>query len=155
VALDPKHLLDFLSGFVDRYRYETGITAKFICGVADVNVPSATCQEIAAIVQEALANVHRHSGAENVTVRLDPEENAWVLTIEDDGRGFEFSGRLSLAELERIRRGPLIIKQRARAIGAELTVHSRPGQGAQLEIRFPRQGKLTDDNGVSNPHSDR
>ena len=50
----------------------------------------------------------------------------------------EFSGRLSQLELERIRRGPLIIKQRARAIGAELTIESRPGQGARLEIRLPQ-----------------
>ena len=60
------------------------------------------------------------------------------MTIEDDGRGFEFSGRLSQLELERIRRGPMIIKQRVRAIGAELTVESRPGQGARLEIRVPQ-----------------
>jgi len=103
-----------------------------------VNLPPATCREIAGIVQEALANVLKHSGAESVLVRLTSQEGHWILTIEDDGRGFEFSGRLSHLELERIRRGPLIIKQRARAIGAELTVESRPGQGARLEIRLPQ-----------------
>ncbi len=138
VELDPELLLDILAGIIERYRYDTGIAAKFICDVEDVNLPPATCREIAGIVQEALANVLKHSGAESVLVRLTSQEGHWILTIEDDGRGFEFSGRLSHLELERIRRGPLIIKQRARAIGAELTVESRPGQGARLEIRLPQ-----------------
>jgi signal transduction histidine kinase len=138
VEFDPGHLVEFLSGMVERYRYDTGITAKFVCDVGDVTLPPATSREIAGIVQEALANVLKHSGAENVLVHLATRKGAWILTIEDDGRGFEFSGRLSQTELERIRRGPLIIKQRARAIGAELTVESRPGQGARLEIRLPQ-----------------
>jgi signal transduction histidine kinase len=60
-----------------------------------------------------------------------------MLTIEDDGRGFEFSGRFSHAELEEFRRGPLVIKQRVRAIEGELTIISKPGQGARLEIKVP------------------
>ncbi|PYX49403.1 MAG: hypothetical protein DMG79_08810 [Acidobacteria bacterium] len=134
---DPRSLVDVLSGMVERYRYDTGITAKFVCE-SNVNLPASSAREIVGIVQEALANVLKHSGAENVLVRLGAQEDAWVLTIEDDGRGFEFSGRLSQLELERIRRGPLIIKLRARAIGAELTIESRPGQGSRLEIRLPQ-----------------
>lgn len=138
IELDPRQLIDILSGIVERYRYDTGIAAKFVCQVAEVNLPPTTCREVAGIVQEALANVLKHSGAESVLVCLTSQDDAWMLTIEDDGRGFEFSGRLTQLELERIRRGPLIIKQRARAIGGELTVESRPGQGARLEIRLPQ-----------------
>jgi len=136
VELDPAQLVDFLSGMIERYRYDTGIAAKFICDVGNVTMPPATSREIVGIVQEALANILKHSGAENVLVHLAAQRGTWILTIEDDGRGFEFSGRLTQLELERIRRGPLIIKQRARAIGAELTIESRPGQGARLEIRL-------------------
>jgi signal transduction histidine kinase len=132
------HLVDFLAGMIERYRYDTGIAAKFVCDLSDGTLPPATSREIVGIVQEALANVLKHSGAENVLVNLSAREGHWLLTIEDDGRGFEFSGRLSQLELERIRRGPMIIKQRARAIGAELTVESRPGQGARLEIKVPQ-----------------
>jgi len=147
VEVDPAPLVDLLSGMIERYRYDTGITAKFACEVSDVTLPPATAREIVSIVQEALANVLRHSGAESVLVRLSEQDGAWILAIQDDGRGFEFSGRLSQSELERIGRGPMIIKQRARAIGAELTVESRPGQGARLEIRLPQplQANLTKD----------
>ena len=142
--LDPSHLVTFLAGMVERYGYDTGIRAKFFCDVKEVTLPPATCREIAGIVQEALANVLKHSAAENVEVRLALQTGAWILTVEDDGRGFEFSGRRSQSELELMRRGPLIIKERARAIGGELMIDSRPGQGARLEIKFlqPPQGDV-------------
>jgi signal transduction histidine kinase len=134
---DPRHLVDFLASMVTRYRQDTGIGAQFVCDVADVGLPPATCREIAGIIREALANVRRHSGAHNVVVRLGRQRGAWMLTIEDDGRGFEFSGRFTHAELEDFRRGPLVIKQRVRAIDGELTIISKPGQGARLEIKVP------------------
>ena len=134
---DPRHLVDFLSGMVTRYRQDTGITAQFICDAPQVSLPPATCREIAGIVREALANVRRHSGAQHVLVRLARQPGGWMLIIEDDGRGFAFSGRFTHAELEENRRGPLVIKQRVRAIEGELTIVSKAGQGARLEIKVP------------------
>jgi signal transduction histidine kinase len=135
---DPKNLLNSLAGMIEQYGYDTGISAKFVCDVSDVTLPPAICREITGVVQEALANVLKHSGAESVLVRLASQADAWILTIEDDGRGFEFSGRFTQLELERVRRGPLIIKQRARAMGGELTLVSKPGCGARLEIKIPQ-----------------
>jgi signal transduction histidine kinase len=133
---DPRHLVEFLTGLIDRFRYDTGIAAEFVCDVGDIALPPATCREIAGIVQEALANVLKHSGAEKVLVRLGSHKADWLLIIEDDGRGFEFSGRFSQSELEKMRRGPSVIRERVRAIGGYLTIDSKPGQGARLEIRF-------------------
>jgi signal transduction histidine kinase len=134
---DPRHLVDFLAGMVTRYRQDTGIGAQFVCDVSQVSLPPATCRELAGILREALANVRRHSGAQNVLVRLGRQRGGWMLIVEDDGRGFEFSGKLSHLELEESRRGPLVIKQRVRAIEGELTIVSRAGQGARLEIKIP------------------
>ena len=138
VDFDPRHLLDFLAGMVERYRYETGIGAKFVCDEENVTLRPQVCREIAGIVQEALTNVKKHSGADNVLVRLGADQGKWILTIEDDGRGFAFSGRLSQAELEEKRAGPLIIKERVRSLGGEMTIESKPGQGARLSITFPQ-----------------
>jgi signal transduction histidine kinase len=109
-----------------------------VCDVPDLNLPPNTCREVARIVQEALANVLKHSGAENVLVRLGSRKGFWTLTIEDNGRGFEFGGRHDTAALEKSRRGPFVIKERVKAIGGELSIDSRPGQGARLEITFPK-----------------
>jgi signal transduction histidine kinase len=134
---DPRHLVDFLSAMVTRYRQDTGIGAQFVCDTPQVNLPPATCRELAGIVREALANVRRHSGAQHVLVRLARQQGGWVLVIEDDGRGFSFSGRFTHVQLEEDRRGPLVIKQRVRAIEGELTIISKAGQGARLEVKVP------------------
>ena len=59
--------------------------------------------------------------------------------IKDDGRGFDFSGRLNQMELDEAHRGPLVIKERVRLIDGELTIESTPGHGSRLEITVPQQ----------------
>src|ERR1035441_4568856 len=59
------------------------------------------------------------------------------LTVEDDGKGFSFSGRRSDAELETSGKGPGVIRERVRLLAAELTIESTPGHGARLEVRIP------------------
>jgi signal transduction histidine kinase len=136
---DPRHLVDFLAGMIERYRSDTGIAAKFVCDLRDVAFPPHICREVAGIVQEALVNVARHSGATNVLVRLGAQEGYWILTVDDDGRGFEFCGKFSHSELEHAHQGPLVIHERVRAIGGELSIDTRPGRGARLEIKIPQQ----------------
>jgi two-component system nitrate/nitrite sensor histidine kinase NarX len=92
--------------------------------------------EIVRIVQEALANVRRHSQARNVLVRLTADGGTCSLVVEDDGLGFEFEGRLSGRELDERRIGPAIIKERARIAGALLAVDSTRGAGARVELTF-------------------
>jgi signal transduction histidine kinase len=137
IEFDPRHLVEFLSGMVTRYRQDTGIGAQFVCDSPEISLPPATCREIAGIVREALANVRRHSSAQHALVRLSRQHGGWMLTIEDDGRGFEFSGRFTQAQLEENRRGPLVIQQRVRALDGELTIVSKAGHGARLEIKIP------------------
>ena len=59
--------------------------------------------------------------------------------VRDDGRGFEFAGRRSQAELDLERKGPVVIKERVRSIGGRLTVQSDPGQGSRVEVWLPRR----------------
>jgi len=136
--LDPLRLPEYLVDLVDRFRRETGIAAHFSCELDEVALRPRVCTELARIVQEALANVRKHSGARNVLVRFDASDGQWKLSVDDDGGGFRFSGRLSLAELDAGRLGPMVIKERVRSIGGELTIDSSPGGGSRLEITLPR-----------------
>ena len=104
-----------------------------------MTIPSRVCNEVARIVQEALVNIRKHSGARNVIVRFDSQDGNWKLVIDDDGKGFDFAGRLTHAQLEASRQGPLVIKERVRSIGGELAVESASGRGARLEITFPQK----------------
>jgi two-component system nitrate/nitrite sensor histidine kinase NarX len=104
-----------------------------------VALPPAKALEIVRIVQEALANVRRHSHARNVLVSLTREDGACRLVIEDDGCGFAFEGRLSALELDQRRLGPAVIKERAHMAGAQLAVDSSPGVGARVELAFSEE----------------
>lgn len=140
VDLTPKQLLDFLASAVDRFRLDTGISARFVTLLQEVSLLPRVCNELARTVQEALVNVRKHSGARNVLVRFDAQDGYWKVVVDDDGRGFDFSGRLTHAELEAERKGPAIIMERVRSIGGELAIESTPGRGARLEIRVPQKG---------------
>jgi signal transduction histidine kinase len=83
-------------------------------------------------------NVRKHSTAQQVLVRLSDNEERSQLTVEDNGRGFPFSGRLSQGDLEKSGKGPMVIRERVRLIEGELTVESNPGQGSRLEISVPK-----------------
>ena len=135
--LDPRRLLDFLAESVDKFRRETGISASFVSDLREVALSPRICTELARIAQEALVNVRKHSGASNVIVRLAMENGSGRLVVDDDGRGFDFSGRLAQIELDAARKGPVIIKERVRAIGGQLCIESEPGKGARLEITLP------------------
>ncbi|HUU15328.1 MAG TPA: histidine kinase [Terriglobia bacterium] len=138
--LSPRQLLDFLAQTVDKFGHDAGVSAHFVSGLGDVSPPPRVCKEIVRIVQEALVNVRKHSGARNVLVKFDAQNGLWKLVIDDDGRGFDFIGRMNLAELDVARKGPLVIKERVRSIGGDLVVESAPGRGARLEISIPQKG---------------
>jgi signal transduction histidine kinase len=137
--VDAKRLVSFLSDAVERFQRETGVLARFHSEVGLLDMPQQVCREVAHIVQEALVNVRKHSQAERVVVRLTADRGTWKLTIEDDGRGFPFTGTLTDAELETVGRGPIVIRERVHLIDAALTIESTPGRGARLEIRIPQR----------------
>jgi len=84
-----------------------------------------------------LHNVQKHSGATRVAVAVDKSDRGLELSVDDNGRGFAFSGSYSLEELELLRLGPASLKRRARSLNAEMVLESRPGRGAGLKFRIP------------------
>jgi signal transduction histidine kinase len=145
LAVDSHRFLDYLAGTVDRFSREQGISATLVEDSPEILLSSRACSELVRIVQEALVNVRKHSAARAVVVRFWRENQRYMLSVEDNGRGFGFTGRRSSAELEGSSHCPLIIKERVSAIGGELVVESIQGSGARLEVSIP----LTPDERVS------
>ncbi len=135
--VDSRKLIGFLGDTVERFQRETGISARFLPEVAQVEMPQPVCREVTRIVQEALVNVRKHSQATQVLVRLGSRNRAWHVVIEDDGKGFPFSGYMSHAELDAMAKGPAVIKERVRLIDGQLAIESNPGRGTRLEISVP------------------
>jgi signal transduction histidine kinase len=135
----------FMNIVTERFERETGISARFVSDIEKLRMPEKVCREFLRIVQEGLVNVRKHSGAHHALVRLSSTPSQWSLTLEDDGKGFSFSGRLNHEQLDQIGKGPVIIKERVGLIAGALTVESNPGMGTRLEIRVPRDGEVADE----------
>jgi signal transduction histidine kinase len=138
LELQPELLMDTIADVVQRFQRDTGITARFITPLDQLDLSPRACREVTRVVQEALVNVRKHSGARNVVVRLGAsDDGACQLSIDDDGRGFAFAGRFSQADLERSRLGPWVIRERVRLLGGKVVVESDPGHGTRIEVSFP------------------
>ena len=137
--VDSRKLVPFLGDTVERFQRETGISARFLSELEEVDMPPQVCRELARIVQEGLVNIRKHSQARQVLVRLGALDAKLRVTIEDDGLGFPFEGRFSQNDLEALGKGPLIIKERVRLIAGELTIESTPGKGSRLQIDIPQK----------------
>ena len=89
------------------------------------------------IVQEGLANVRNHSGANEVVVRVRSREDAIEAEIVDDGKGFSVEETLIRAA-KRGRLGLVGIGERIRLLGGTFDVQSKPGGPTALSLRLPR-----------------
>ena len=93
-------------------------------------LPGEVGVELLRVLQEALANVRRHSGAENVRVKLLVEDEEALAELTDDGRGFE---------PEEVREGVGLssMRERVAGLGGGIEVGSRPGEGTRVTVRVP------------------
>lgn len=96
--------------------------------VLDDNLSTAAFR----IVQESLTNIARHAQARHVFVSLLLQDNMLMLSVADDGRGFDIQ-----ASPTRPGFGLLSIRERVLALGGELMVNSQPGCGTSLHIKLP------------------
>ena len=91
---------------------------------------SSRSHQIVQMTREALSNVARHAQAKHSTVRLARTGKTAVLTIEDDGVGFDARGDSAGNGLRNMR-------ERAAAMGGTLRVSSKAGKGTKLRLTFP------------------
>jgi signal transduction histidine kinase len=130
-------LVDLMRGFAERYRNESTIALDLLIDSTQLRAPDRVCREIFQIYREALNNIKKHAKASHVVVKLSQDDSRLVLVVDDNGEGFSFAGRFTADELDRLRLGPISIKERTRTVGGVLTVESNPGHGARLTIEVP------------------
>jgi signal transduction histidine kinase len=88
--------------------------------------------EVFRIAQEALHNALRHAHAEHIRIGLDARDGGLVLTVDDDGIGFDPAS----AALRSRRLGLTSMEERARAMGGSLTIASEPGSGTRVRLEL-------------------
>jgi two-component system nitrate/nitrite sensor histidine kinase NarX len=84
------------------------------------------------IAQEAVNNIARHSGATRATLAVQDLPDRMVLTIQDDGRGFD------PGSVPAERMGLCIMRERAERVGLQLVLESEPGRGTKLVVTWQK-----------------
>jgi two-component system NarL family sensor kinase len=132
--LDATGLVAALDREVRRWRQYSGIPARLRAEALPNPLPLQPTAEVALfrIVQEALANVARHSNARRVEVSLARHDGALEVCVSDDGDGFDAE-----APPQRGSFGLLGMGERARLAGGSLDVSSTRGEGTRVVVRLP------------------
>jgi len=134
LLLRPSMLDDL--GLVPALRWQAREVSKRTS--MDVSVAAETHSEdypdayktcIYRVVQEALNNCSRHSQAHTVRIRVQEEPSRLTLSIQDDGKGFDFNENKGM--------GLLGIQERVASLGGACQVHSVPGGGTLLNVELP------------------
>ena len=142
--MDPLGLIHALREMAVGFQDRTGIALEFDNRVSDLRLSVDQEAQVFFIIQEALANVVRHSGATRARLSLEGAGDYYVATVEDDGRGgqgfFAIANRTGgFEEHPRMRDhfGLAIMRERARKIGGRIEVANLPDRGFRVRLIFP------------------
>jgi signal transduction histidine kinase len=102
---------------------------------ADADLTTEQSVGLFHITQEALANIAKHARARNVLMNLRRESSAVILSIQDNGRGFDATTVKAYTG-----HGLRNMQERASALDAQLRIDSTPGQGTLIEVKLPVTG---------------
>ncbi len=133
-AADSQHgFTAGLKSHIEQWQDRCGIKAELVVAKEPQLRPEVELQ-LVRIVQEALTNVRKHSGSDNVRVEIASASEGVKIAIEDFGVGFEVEAP---SHGDRPRFGLATMRERAEAIGADFDVRSRPRHGTRIEVRYP------------------
>ncbi len=141
-------LADFISNFGSRYLGTAGVKLDLDLPetIPPTPIASHLRQEVAAMFKEALRNITQHAQARRVTIRLRVEGSHLVLTVCDDGRGFDLSALKPAPKRPDNggAHGPMAehiglsnFQFRSESLGGRCRIKSAPGEGTDVEIVVP------------------
>ena len=134
-VLDHLGLVAALEWYTADFERRTDVSCVFEHGhVPDTDEAVATAAY--RITQEALTNVARHAAARHVTVNLQANGDRLLLTITDDGTGFDLA---ALEDSEGL--GVAGMRERAALLGGDLDLKASPGKGTTVYFRVPLDAK--------------
>ena len=132
--IDKRGLIPALEDLVSSFRQQTGMHVLLQNKWGSTQLPANLEMQVLRIVQEAMANIRKHSQAHTVRILLRCERaRHYTVLVEDDGVGMDrpaFSGHPG----EHL--GLSIMQERARYLGGELHIESETGEGTQVLLTF-------------------
>ena len=132
--LDDLGLTAAIEWHLKEFEKRSGIQTNFVTEETDLPLPDEMKTGLFRILQESLTNVARHAGAKTVKVSLGRKDDELVLSIEDDGRGFDKFETASKKTL-----GVLGMEERSEMMGGNYQISSQPGAGTIVTVSIPFQ----------------
>lgn len=137
-VLDDLGLATALRWYVDRYANRTGLNVEIMIELPDQNERFSRDIETACfrIAQEALTNIVRHANASQIFVQLAKDDKVLLLTIRDDGVGFDHESLRQCAS-RAATLGLVSMQERAHAAGGTVEIDSVVSKGTEVRFRLP------------------
>lgn len=130
--LDDLGLVAALEWQSEEFEKQYEIECVFTSEVEDVPIERSLATSVFRIYQEALTNVLRHAQATQVKSFFRQDATHMILTVCDNGQGFDYSEVKSKRTL-----GLIGMRERALMAGAKLTIESKKGTGTILRLKIP------------------
>ncbi len=134
--LDDLGLPPALRWYAGQFLKRTEIPVYVKTDELETRLPQAIETALFRIAQEALTNVAKHARAQHVEIVLRANPEQVILTIKDDGVGFDFPAMRRDASQRGV--GLVDMRERAEAIGGRLWVECKIGQGTLVQVQVPR-----------------
>jgi signal transduction histidine kinase len=135
--LDLSGLADSLRDLIAEHIRHGGIEVNFAeLGYDDSVVDSETRLILYRGVQEGLANIRKYAAATKAELRLVISQPYLILTLRDNGRGFDPKAVRLASGCTASGLGLALLARQVQGIGGELTVESAPGAGTKVQIRL-------------------
>lgn len=129
-------LLDSLRAYLTKYSHQCGIETSLECDLDhDLTLSPRSEVQMIRVIQEALTNVRKHSGAKSAIVRVSESSSSTTFVVEDDGHGFDPLGSLS----NRDAFGLFTMRERMELLNGSLVIDSAPGCGTRIIAVVPER----------------
>lgn len=119
--------------YLERFENRTAVKTKLLVKTNIGRLPSIIEIAIFRVIQEALLNVERHAGANQVTVTIEEHDNLFDFIVTDDGQGFASDRAVSTKRNLGLAR----MVDYADLLDGKLRIYSEPGQGTQVTLSVP------------------
>lgn len=140
--VDKRGLVPAVEQAVERFRRDSGTSAFLQLEWDEANLPAEVDVQVLRIIQEALANIRKHSEANAVRVLMRAgKDGHYMVLIEDDGIGIQ-DREIDGGPGEHL--GLKILQERSARIGGELKIESEAGEGTRIILLFTQPREETD-----------
>jgi signal transduction histidine kinase len=116
----------------DAYGQRTGTKVNFLSGNIPETIPENIALCLYRVAQESLQNIWKHAESNRVDVMLRATKEQIELIVEDFGKGFDVEATKGRGGL-----GLISMQERVRLVGGSLSINSKAGDGARVEVRIP------------------